>query len=91
VRTALGASARDVLTLVMSRGVRLALTGVALGVVTAVAVRQVIASQLFGVAALDPGVLFLASFMLFAVAMVACFLPARRATRIDAADLLRAE
>ena len=91
VRTALGASARDVLTLVMKRGVRLALIGVGIGLVGAVVLRQAIASQLFGVAPLDPLVLIVASLILFAVAVTACFVPAQRATRIAATELLRTE
>jgi putative ABC transport system permease protein len=91
VRSALGASSRDVLRLVMMRGVRLALAGVALGVVGAIALRKALASQLFDIAALDPVALLGASLALFLVAMLACFVPAHRAMRIEAADLLRTE
>jgi putative ABC transport system permease protein len=91
VRRAVGASPRGVLALVMGRGVTLALCGVALGVVAAIALRQVIAAQLYGIAALDPLVFLVASLVLFGVAVLACYLPAQRATKIDPVDLLRAE
>ena len=91
MRSALGASSRDVLRLVMRRGVRLALAGVALGVVSAIALRKALASQLFDIAALDPIVLLGASLALLLVAITACFVPARRATRIEASELLRTE
>lgn len=91
VRSAMGASGRQVLTLVMGRGVRLALEGIALGVIGAVALRQVVASQLYGVSPLDLHVFLLASGILMGVAVLACFIPAQRATRIQPAELLRTE
>jgi len=91
VRSAMGASERQVLTMVMGRGIKLALGGIAVGVIGAVALRQVVASQLYGVTALDARVFILAPLVLFGVAALACFLPAHRATRIDPADLLRIE
>jgi putative ABC transport system permease protein len=91
VRTALGATGRDVLALIMGRGVRLAVTGIVAGVAGAIVLRQLIASQLYGIAPLDPLVFVLAPVALFGVAALACYLPARRATRVDAVDLLRAE
>jgi putative ABC transport system permease protein len=91
VRSAMGASARQVLRLVMGRGVWLALGGIVLGVIGAVLLRQVVASQLYGVTALDLRVFVLASVVLFGVAVLACFLPALRAARIHPAELLRTE
>ena len=91
VRSALGASSRDVLRLIMRRGVRLALAGVALGVIGAIALRKALASQLFDIATLDPIVLLGASLALFVVAVAACYVPARRATRVEASELLRTE
>ena len=91
VRSAIGASGREVLMLVLGRGVRLALAGVALGILGAVALRQVLAGQLYGVTALDLRVFAATSVALFAVAALACFVPAQRATRIDPAELFRME
>ena len=91
VRAAIGASAAQVLRLIMQRGVRLALGGVAAGVIGAVALRQILASQLYEISALDLRVLLLVPVALLVVALLASFLPAWRATAIDPAALLRAE
>jgi putative ABC transport system permease protein len=91
VRSAMGASASQVMTLVMGRGARLALAGIVLGVIGAAALRKVVASLLYGVTALDARVFLLASAVLFGVAVLACFVPAKRAASIDPAELLRSE
>jgi len=91
VRSAMGASALRILGLVMGRGVILAAGGVVLGVLGAAALRKVVASQLYGVTALDFRVFLLASAVLLSVAVLACFLPARRATQIEPVELLRIE
>jgi putative ABC transport system permease protein len=91
LRSALGSSAGQVLRLVMGQGIRLACAGVAVGVVGAVVLRQAVASQLYGVTALDPPVFLGVIAVLFGVAALACYVPARRATRVDPADLLRTE
>jgi predicted permease len=91
VRSALGASAGQVMTLIMGRGVGFALIGVVLGVIGAMALGQVVESQLYGVSALDLRVFVLVPLALLAVSALACFIPSRRATRIDPADLLRIE
>ena len=91
VRAALGASAAQVLRLIMQHGVQLALVGVAAGVIGAVALRQILASQLYEISALDLRVLLLVPVALLVVALLASFLPARRATKIDPAVLLRTE
>jgi len=91
LRSALGASARQVMNLVMGRGMLLAVTGAVLGVAGAVVLRRVLASQLYGVSPLDLPVLVLAPAVLLCVAALACFVPARRATHADPADLLRVE
>jgi len=91
LRSALGSSSGQVLRLVMGRGLRLALVGIAAGVTGAFLLRQVVASQLFGVTALDPPVFVGVVAVLLGVAVLACYLPARRATRVDPADLLRTE
>jgi ABC-type antimicrobial peptide transport system permease subunit len=91
VRAALGSSGRQVMVLVMGRGMRLALAGVVIGVVGAIVLRRALASQLYEVSPFDPVVLAVVTTVLFAVAALACFIPARRATKVDPADLLRAE
>ena len=91
LRSALGSSSGQVLRLVMGRGLRLALVGIAAGVTGVFLLRQVVASQLFGVTALDPPVFVGVVAVLLGVAVLACYLPARRATRVDPADLLRTE
>lgn len=91
VRSAMGATARQVMVLVMGRGLRLTLAGIAVGIVGAIALWQVVASQLYGLSALDLSIFIPVPLLLFAVAAAACFLPALRATRINPADLLRIE
>jgi putative ABC transport system permease protein len=91
VRSAMGASQRDVLGLVLGRGVRLAAAGVLGGVVAAIIMRQVIAGRLYGVSPLDPRVFLVAAASLFVVATVGCLLPARRAAAIDPAEVFRQE
>jgi putative ABC transport system permease protein len=91
VRSAMGASASQVIALVMKRGVGLAAGGIGLGVAGAIALRRVVASQLYGVTGLDAQVFVLTILVLFGVAVAACFVPARRAIRIQPADLLRIE
>ena len=91
VRSAMGASATQVMRLVMGRGMGLAALGVVLGAIGAVALRQVVASELYGVSPLDLSVFLLVTTVLFGVAAVACLLPARRAMKIDPVSLLRNE
>ena len=81
----------DVLALVVRRGMRLTLFGVAIGVVAALAVTRLAASLLVHVSATDPLVFIAASLFLAAVALAANYLPARRATRIDPIQALRSE
>ena len=91
IRMALGAQRRDVLRLVLGQGVRLILTGLALGVALSLALARLVASLLFGVEAHDPATLFLVALLLGSVALLASYLPARRATRIDPLTALREE
>src|SRR5207237_6368514 len=82
IRMALGAQGRDVLRLVVGQGAALVLVGVALGLVGAFALTRVMSSILYGVAATDPLVLFGVALVLAAAALLACYLPARGATKV---------
>lgn len=91
VRMAMGASRSDVFKLVLGQGARLTVLGVLAGVLAALGATKLMQSLLFGVEAADPVVFVLVSVALAAVALTACFLPARRATRVDPLEALRYE
>ncbi|MDX2180845.1 MAG: ABC transporter permease [Bryobacteraceae bacterium] len=91
VRMSLGARPSDVLTMVLGRGVSLALVGLAIGIVASLALGGLVKSMLFGVAPQDPITLVSVSAALLLVAALACAIPARRAARVDPAIALRAE
>jgi putative ABC transport system permease protein len=91
VRIAMGAQSRDVLRLVIGQGARLAITGVAVGLIVAFLLTRALSSLLFGVTATDPAVFTGVSVFLVAVSLLACYLPARRATRVDPVVVLRCE
>ena len=91
VRTALGATRTDVLTLIVRQGLVLALLGVAIGIPAAVALTRVIGSRLFGVTPTDPATFAAAAVMFVGIALLACSIPARRATKVDPLVALRAE
>jgi len=91
IRMALGAQRANVLKIVLGRALTAACAGVAGGLAGAFALRKAIATQLVGVSAADPVVLSAAAAVLFAVAVIAAWAPARRASCIDPAEALRCE
>jgi putative ABC transport system permease protein len=91
VRMALGAQATDVLKLVIGQGMKLAFLGVALGLVASVALTRTMKSLLFGVSATDPLTFAALALLLITVSLLACFIPARRAAKVDSVIALRSE
>jgi len=91
IRVALGALRRHILGLVLGEGAVLILIGAVVGWIVAFASSRLLASFLYGVSPTDPQLYFLLSLLLVVVALFACYLPARRATRIDPTDALRYE
>jgi len=91
VRMALGAQRRDVLRLVIGHGTRMALIGVAIGIASALGLTRLMANQLFGVSAHDPLTFAGVGMLLVIVAVAACYVPARRAMRVDPMIALRHE
>jgi putative ABC transport system permease protein len=89
VRLALGARPFDVLKMVLGQGMKLSLAGIAAGLVIAIALTRVASSLLYGVSPTDPPTFLVISLIIVAVAFVACYVPARRATRVDPCIALR--
>jgi ABC-type antimicrobial peptide transport system permease subunit len=83
VRVALGATSGDVLRMVLGQGMRTILIGVAIEIVGSLALTRAVSSLLFGVTATDPVTFGGVTFLLVAVALLACYIPARRATKVD--------
>jgi putative ABC transport system permease protein len=91
IRMALGAGQGDVLRLVLSNALRLVGSGVVLGVLASLATTRALAHQLFGVKPHDPATLVAVGALVLAVGFLACYLPARRAARVDPTVALRYE
>jgi predicted permease len=91
IRMALGAQTRDVLQLVLKQGATLALTGLCIGLIAALALTQLMSSVLYGVSATDISTFVVVSLLLAGVALLACFVPARRAAKTDPMIALRYE
>jgi predicted permease len=91
LRLALGAPPRDVLRMVLAQAVRLALSGAALGLVVALMLARVLRSMMYDVSPADPLTFVSVVFMVIVIALLACYLPARRAARANPMTALRAE
>ena len=91
MRVALGAQPRDVLRMIFLQGFKLFVIGAAIGLATAFALSRALVHLLFGVSAYDPVSFAVMTILLAAVALLACYVPARRATRVDPLIALRYE
>lgn len=91
IRIALGATQRTILSLIVAQGMKLALFGVAVGIVAAFALSRLVSGLLFGVAATDPLTFAAIAVLLVLVSLLASYIPARRAARIDPMISLRSE
>jgi putative ABC transport system permease protein len=91
IRAALGATEQSLLKLVLGRGVVLTVLGLVAGVLGSLALTRLMASILYGVGARDPATMVLVGVLLAGVAVAACYVPARRATKVDPLAALRVE
>jgi putative ABC transport system permease protein len=91
IRIALGAQGRDVLRMIMAQGLKPVVIGAAAGLVASLALSRTLSSLLYGVTATDPATFAIVAFLLSLAALLACYLPARRATKVDPMVALRDE
>jgi len=91
IRLALGAQTANVLRMILGQGLRLAVVGVAIGLIGAFALTRLLKGLLFGINASDPLTFAVIAVVLIVVALVACWIPARRATKVDPLEALRSE
>jgi len=91
IRLALGAQSANVLRMILGQGLRLAVTGIALGLLAAIALTRLLQGLLFGISASDPWTFAVIATLLVGVALLACWVPARRATKVDPLEALRNE
>lgn len=91
VRMALGAQRRDIFSLVLKQGIILALIGVGIGLVGAIGLSKALSSVLYGISATDPVTFISVAVIMVAVALMACFFPARKATKVDPLTAMRYE
>jgi putative ABC transport system permease protein len=89
IRLALGAQRRDVLWLVMKEGVKFSLFGISLGLASALGITRLLASELYGVSPADPATFLAAAVLMASVTLLACYIPTRRAMRVDPILALR--
>jgi len=91
IRVALGAQRRDVMLLIVKEGAKFSVVGITLGVVSAFAVTRLLAGELYGVGAMDPFTYVGVAMMMTLITLLACYIPARRAMRVDPTTALRYE
>ena len=91
IRMALGAQAHNVLVLVLAQGMKLVLVGLVIGIPVSLAVARLLSSLLVGLTTMDAFTIAVVTALLVGVTLLACYLPARRATRVDPLETLRYE